>query len=447
MRRCLLLTLLSVVLLLAGCDRGFSDVGKAEIEVVSPDVREATTESEITLEVKVTSVREVTKVSIGQIELVKTGALDTWRAVVPIVPGLNRLVVESIVDDGPISSDTVDVLRINWSFESKTTQRPIRFTTGGHSATLLDDGALLLIGGATQPGSGGTFDGWILEPGAVQFSPVRSQTIAPRVGHTASLLPDGRVLLVGGGTLGDVGSVQDLVDIVEVYDPVDQSFTQIPVVGEPIRRMYHSTIVRNLEGQTFLVLLGGRGDTQYVPQSVLDIREDMRTFQLAQDTLYALSPAVGPFIEPVAGHTMTPLDGGNPFFANRFLIEGIKFDSELSGTALTMDFASPVGIDVQESIAMMTPRLRHASVLVDDGIVVHFGGRGENISDVYNDGEIWIDQARKHFRLPTDLTDRMTAAFGHSATIMADRSIALIGGFDEEGTSLSTVEFVSLSFY
>ena len=202
MRRCLLLTLLSVVLLLAGCDRGFSDVGKAEIEVVSPDVREATTESEITLEVKVTSVREVTKVSIGQIELVKTGALDTWRAVVPIVPGLNRLVVESIVDDGPISSDTVDVLRMNWSFESKTAQRPIRFTTGGHSATLLDDGALLLIGGATQPGSGGTFDGWILEPGAVQFSPVRSQTIAPRVGHTASLLPDGRVLLVGGGTFG-----------------------------------------------------------------------------------------------------------------------------------------------------------------------------------------------------------------------------------------------------
>lgn len=69
--------------------------------------------------------------------------------------------------------------------------------TSGHTATLLPDGTVLIAGGAT--GNGATYTAEIYNPATKSFTPTGSLAES-RSGHTATALADGRVLLLGGGT-------------------------------------------------------------------------------------------------------------------------------------------------------------------------------------------------------------------------------------------------------
>ena len=65
----------------------------------------------------------------------------------------------------------------------------------GHSATLLNDGSVLVAGGGGEDTSIASAE--LYDPGANSWRPLASLT-APRQGHAAVRLDDGRVLVVGG---------------------------------------------------------------------------------------------------------------------------------------------------------------------------------------------------------------------------------------------------------
>src|SRR6185503_20316985 len=83
---------------------------------------------------------------------------------------------------------------------------PSSMTTGrsGHTATLLPDGKVLIAGGMLRNGvihaSAEIFD-----PKSNRFSVTGSMAVK-RVGHTAELLQNGKVLIAGGWTDGGVSS-------------------------------------------------------------------------------------------------------------------------------------------------------------------------------------------------------------------------------------------------
>ncbi len=423
----------------SGCDRAFSDVGAATIEVVSPDIQVALTEPTLNLELRVESVREVTQVRWQDTEFGRGTGTDLWQATLPLEKGLNQFVIETVVDDGPSAIDTVSVFHL--TFELSQASSPVlTFGAGGHTVSPLPNGDLLLVGGSFLVGNVSGLDAHRLPSGESSFRPERGLPVFGRVGHTTTVLPDGRLLILGGADVGNIQTVDDLHEAVEVFDPSTDTFKQIPVSGPPIRRTYHSAILRVVQDRTFVVVFGGRGDTRYSPNPVLGIRQDMRTFQLRNDSLFALSPSIGPFIDLMAGHTQTPLTQEEPGTAHTFLISGMRFGTSLEAASIWIDFEGAFGIDIVPGNSMLTPRIRHASILLEDGFIAHFGGRGSDPETVFDRGELYVEAIDQYFYLPFTLAPR----YGLRANRLPDGRILVLGGFDEFGTATSTAEFISL---
>ena len=122
-----------------------------------------------------------------------------------------------------------------------------------HTSNLLNDGRVLLTGGHGGVGGGTPLaTAELYDPATGTFSisgPVPMAT--PRYYHTATVLPDGRVLVAGGLSSGAAASV---VDAAEVYDPATRTFLACGSMGQA--RYRHTATL--LPGGTVLVT-GGYG--------------------------------------------------------------------------------------------------------------------------------------------------------------------------------------------
>jgi hypothetical protein len=109
-----------------------------------------------------------------------------------------------------------------------------------HTATRLADARVLVIGGRDQNGSLTSTE--IYDPMTGTFTAGPSLT-TPRSGHTSTVLSDGKILIAGGDVSGSA----------EIYDPATQSFSLI-AANMTAARKFHSAILTNA-GQ--LLIVGG----------------------------------------------------------------------------------------------------------------------------------------------------------------------------------------------
>src|SRR5262249_53922801 len=120
----------------------------------------------------------------------------------------------------------------------------------GHTATLLPDGRVLIVGGASQGPLAEAYD-----PSTGAFSPADNM-ITSRGGHRAILLPDGNVIILGGIVLQD-GRTLILRDMIgfplktaEVYDPASGTFTLTGAYADPSPEWDTATLL--LDGRVLL---------------------------------------------------------------------------------------------------------------------------------------------------------------------------------------------------
>jgi len=230
----------------------------------------------------------------------------------------------------------------------------------------------------------------------VSAGPMRSA----RAAHTATSLPDGRVLLAGGLT-----GEEDARHGAEIYDPVSGRFT----LAGPMHTPRHSHTATQLSDGTVL-LAGGY---------------DPRGAYLSSAELY--NPASGTFVpagamqSSRAGHVAVRLSDGRVL-----LVGGVGTGWTFLSSAEVYDPAtrtfSPTG-------SLNLPRESHVAVRLADGRVLIVGGhrgRRENI-ELYTSVEVY-EPTTGIFRSAGDMTVRRHK---HDAVLLQDGRVLITGGTDE----------------
>jgi hypothetical protein len=120
------------------------------------------------------------------------------------------------------------------------------------TATLLQNGKVLIAGGALTSTSAPVATAELYDPVTGTFTMTGAMATA-REQHTATLLADGRVLIVGGTTSTGTGGLHPTATV-EVYDPSTGSFSVTGSMAEA-RSLHTATLLPSGE-----VLVAGGGD-------------------------------------------------------------------------------------------------------------------------------------------------------------------------------------------
>ncbi len=432
---------LGCLALLSACERPFVAPTAPDIRVVAPDLSIILSASLVLIEVEANSFRAVEQVEINGKPLTFDPGRNLWQREVPLQEGLNTLLIVATDVAGTERVDTAYAVRMPFQFQVAPALPSPR---GGHTATLLLDGSVLVVGGASRAGGPALPDAFLLPPGAGAFQRISGGLHTARTGHTATLLPDGRVLIAGGSRTDALNAVEDLVETVEIYNPVFRRFDALPFGGQPIRRALHTASLRSA---TLLDLYGGRGDIRYEPDPRLGTRRDLRTFRITPDSLVALNTLrSAPDLEAaIAGHSQTPLTSLAPGQAGRYLVAGTFFDGPVADdVSFKVDFTRPPQIFISETPPPFLSRTRHAAVRFRDGFIGIFGGTRTTPEEALGEPELYVEQARRYFRFP--VVQPPLKRYAHTATKLPSQRILLVGGFSLDGNSVIGSEFFDSDF-
>ena len=261
------------------------------------------------------------------------------------------------------------------------------FTTSGamttdrllHTATLLPDGRVLVAGGMGNY-TGHLRSAELYDPAAGTFTATGAMN-QPRVGHSATLLPDGRVLMVG--SYGAPASA-------ELYDPPAGLFT---ATGSMVEGRINPTAVLLASGK---VLVVGGENSQYRPMLSAELYD----------------PATGTF--SATGSMAT----GRVHGTASLLPDGKVL---VAGGAGSLDRSAelydPVTGTFSPAGDMVTARSYHTATLLPHGTVLLAGGYGSS-AELYDPGTGTFAA-----------TGAMAAArSGHAATLLPDGKVLLSGG-------------------
>ena len=137
-----------------------------------------------------------------------------------------------------------------------------------HTATLLPSGKVLIIGGISENTNKSLASVEIFDPRSGYFSFVGSLNV-PRWGHTSTMLPDGSVIVIGGFTNTNVPT-----DIIERYDRNTQKFKIIGRLRKS--RALHTTT--SLNDGSLLIIGGVRLENNFSENNVLKSVEILKIF-------------------------------------------------------------------------------------------------------------------------------------------------------------------------
>ena len=293
------------------------------------------------------------------------------------------------------------------------------------------NGQVLIAGGAVAGAPTATAE--LYNPSTQTFTTIKSMNVA-RVGHTATLLNNGSVLVVGGDPTGKAGTA-------ELYNPTTGIWTKTAIVPNSGHIYHTATLLKT--GQVLVV--GGM-------LTVADITgaKSVELYDPTAGTWTLLSPLTN---SPSRyNHTATLLNSGKVLIAGGFDGTAALSDSETT----TVTIASPVtgstnswtttSNSVTAGGGLNYASYSHSATLIQDGsvdgAVLITGGLGAtgalSRSETLNATTLWS--------IGNSLN---IARARHIAQLLSDGTILIAGGFSSNSNStLSNAELYNAgTFY
>lgn len=267
-----------------------------------------------------------------------------------------RLLAAGGIADGDVlgSAELFDPTEGTWESTDTMTQPRL-----GHSLTVLTDGRVLAAGGAGGERPEGAEDiqaqvvpsdtAEIYDPETGEWTAIGGM-LAPRFEHTATALPDGRVLLAGGLSIAEEETAP--TDSVELFDPSNGTFSR--AAGMEVPRSDHAAVT--LDDDRVLVVAGDLGGRVTGRVEVFDFERGSWT-------------GVASLNGERRGHAATLLEDGT------VLVSG--GESVRDGARTSLGFAErydPEADSWDRAGDMECPRSRHGQALLPDGRVLAAGG-------------------------------------------------------------------------
>ncbi len=420
---------------LAACERPYVEVSRPVFHVITPDTTEAISSTQVRLRVEATSFRAIDTVRAGGLVLQAVGGGAAYEGTIPLQPGINLIPLVAVDAGGVVGHDTLRLL----SLRSGTLSGPaLPEPRADHAAVQLNDGRVLVTGGVAAPGGDASNQAFVLRVGAGSFDRLTTHLLQARTGHTATLLPDGKVLIVGGTRRDRSPAPSDLVQTVELFDPSDNSFSDVPVVGAGVRHVQHAAFLDVRGATQTLYLIGGEGDVSYSSPRY-GLRSDVRNFTVETNPvrLTALPPGSvdgrGATFEAVEGHSVLPFfelaAAGAPvraFVAGARLtgarLDPVAFALRLTGTGIR-EVAAPLPV---------VPRTHHAAALLGPDYGFIMGGY-RSATEVSARAEIFSLRAQRYVLVPQ--ADFLDARLDATATFVGNGRIRVVGGFNAARTA------------
>ena len=256
----------------------------------------------------------------------------------------------------------------------------------GHTATLLNNGKVLILGGANPTGLAGLTSAEVYDPLTGTFSATGGMAVG-RYEHTATLLNNGKVLVAGGAV-----SPNETASA-EVYDPSTGTFS---ATGSMTMGRYGHTATL-LNNGTVLIAAGV-------------------TFTVNGTSAELYDPATGSFSatgNPTTfrwQHTATLLNTGRVLLSGG-IIEGSQDTS-------SAELYDPASGTFSATGSMLIPRDGHTATLLNDGEVLVAGGAGYRVAELY-------DPTSGQFSVTGSLLNLLA---GHTATRLTGGTILIGGG-------------------
>ena len=276
----------------------------------------------------------------------------------------------------------------------------------GHTATLLMDGKVLVVGGNGTSSAVSLTE--MYDPQLDQWTTVGALS-APRTGHTATLLASGEVLITGGATA--TGSLDATTGISEKYNPQTRLWTKIESLKRP--RIGH-TVTALRDGRVLVA-----GGTNFAGNRVVYDLNEAELFDPVTNTW----TFAGNLLQARGEHSATLLPSGE------VLIAGGTAGRPLA----TVEAFSPATNTWRSVAPLSTSRLRHTATLQGDGTVLVVGGTfdfvaGATSSEKY-DGlrDLWSDAGSTR-----------STRYWHSSSRMPSGEIFSVGGIS--GDTPSAIE-------
>jgi hypothetical protein len=319
--------------------------------------------------------------------------------------GTYHMTATSVADPSKSATSTVSVVASGF-----TPAGNMHSARVGHTATLLKDGRVLIVGGDSTAELFDPANGTFSETGPL---------VVGRLNATATLLADGKVLIADGLglTAGPDGFLPRLNNA-EIFDPATGTFS---ATGSMIQARWRHTATLLSDGR--VLVAGGFFDAICTTASA-------ELFDPATETF----SSVGFMLTERVHHTATLLDTGEVLMAGGSNGCAPDFPDDPPWDPLFVELYEPGSGNFLAGGDMSTTRIGHAAIRLSDGKVLVLGG----IPSVQN----------LHEQLPnpsyTEEYDPATRVFSpvagltisqkeYTATLLASGKILIVGGLDGEG--------------